>query len=181
MEKGLTLRKKGNRRPQQSSAPKEISGPVHLSKDTTKPGSSGSNTLAVPREKNKGGDDTSDFVKRRYSTRFNALPDFSSGAPPVPGIPSIPARYADQVPRPGSRDRPSTGGSQPIRVDLHALRDPALQADKCKDCILTSLQIFPNNSRRRRSPVQCLRAGNTRLSGQPTKDQEQNLHRLATE
>jgi hypothetical protein len=131
MEKGLTLRKKGNRRSQQEpkpSAPKEISGPVHL----RKPAASGSNTLAVPREKNKGGDDTSDFVKRRYSTRFNAPPDFLSGAPPIPGIPSLPARYADQLQRPGSRERPGTGGSQPIRIDLLALRDPALQADKCE-------------------------------------------------
>lgn len=131
MEKGLTLRKKGNRRSQQQqkpSAPKDISGPVHLQKPTA----SSSNTLAVPREKSKGGDDTSDFVKRRYSTRFNAPPDFLSGAPPIPGIPSLPARYADQLQRPGSRERPGTGGSQPIRIDLLALRDPALQADKCE-------------------------------------------------
>jgi hypothetical protein len=129
MEKGLTLRKKGNRRPQQSSVPKEISGPIHLENKTAKPPVSGSNSLAVPRERGRGDDDTSDFVKRRYSTRFNAPPDFS-GVPPVPGIPSIPARFADQG-RPPSRDRPRSGGGQPLRIDLQALKDPALQADKC--------------------------------------------------
>jgi hypothetical protein len=132
MEKGLTLRKKGSRRAQQSSRPKEISGPLNLAKDASKPENSGSDTLAIPREKNKGGGDTSDFVKRRYSTRFNAPPDLSSGSPPIPGIPSIPARFADQVQRPGSREKPGTAGGQPIRVDLNALKDPALHADKCE-------------------------------------------------
>ncbi|KAL9625150.1 MAG: hypothetical protein Q9160_000551 [Pyrenula sp. 1 TL-2023] len=122
--KGLTLRKKGGRRPQ-ISGPQQISGPVP-SKQA--PSSSGG-TLAVPREKNLQPGGTSDLVKRRYSARFNQLPDFSAGTPPVPGIPQIPNQYAGSRQR--SPGRPGTGGSgKPLRFDVEALRDPNLQPEK---------------------------------------------------
>ena len=71
---------------------------------------------------------TSDLVKRRYSTRFNNLPtDFDATAPPVPSLPSIPNQYA------GSKDRgrgPPPGKSQGIDVDVKALNDPNLRPDR---------------------------------------------------
>lgn len=125
--RGLTLRKKGARRPQ-ISEPRRISGNLP-SQQPAVPSSGGG--LAVPRERNQqGGGATSDLVKRRYSTRFNQLPDFSAGAPPVPGIPSIPAQYGGSAPQPSGRVSPS-GGPRPLRVDVNILRDPNLQAEKC--------------------------------------------------
>lgn len=126
--KGLTLRKKGGRRPQ-VSGPKEISGPLPPKQA---PNAGSGNSLAVPRDRAQQGGATSDFVKRRYSTRFNQLPDFGAGAPLVPGVPSIPNQYAGSNLPPSGRGTP-TGGPQPIRLDIGALRDPNLQAEKCKN------------------------------------------------
>ena len=128
--RGLTLRKKGNRRPQ-ISAPQQITGPVAAKQGP--PAGSG-NSLDVPRERAQQQQSaaTSDLVKRRYSTRFNQLPDFSAGAPPVPGIPQIPQQYANG--RGPSPRRPGTAGSRgpqaPIDVDVNALRDPNLQNEQ---------------------------------------------------
>jgi len=83
---------------------------------------------------------TSDLVKRRYSTRFNADFDPSATAPPpVPSLPSI-ERYAQAQNQdrraPPSRDggeagAAGAGGSGPgIPVDIKALRDPSLAADQ---------------------------------------------------
>lgn len=124
--KQLTLRKKGGRRPQ-ISGPQQISGPVP-SKQA--PNSSGA-TLAVPKDRSLQPGGTSDLVKRRYSARFNQLPDFSAGAPPVPGLPQVPTQYAASRKR--SPGRPGTAGSgKPLRIDVEALRDPNLQPEKCK-------------------------------------------------
>lgn len=122
--RGLTLRSK-TRRPQ-ISAPKPISGPVP-SNNAQKP----SNGPAFPppaREKQQQSGATSDLVKRRYSTRFNQLPDFNANAPPMPGVPKVPEGYGSPSPDPGA----APSASQPIRVDVNALRDPSLPADKCE-------------------------------------------------
>jgi len=119
---GLTLRKKGKRRPQVQ----QISGPIPTKQAPNK----GGRSLAAPRDKNQHSAATSDLVKRRYSTRFNQLPDFTN-APPVPtlpGQPGAPKRWS----RPRSAGRPGTSESaQPIRVDIGALRDPSLQPEQC--------------------------------------------------
>ncbi|KAL9109224.1 MAG: hypothetical protein Q9227_006149 [Pyrenula ochraceoflavens] len=142
--KGLTLRKKGARRPQ-ISAPKDFKGPA------PKQAASG-NSLAPPREKYQQGDTTSDLVKRRYSTRFNQLPDFSSGAPPVPGVPQIPDSYG------GGRQRSPAGrgGSpspHPLRVDPDSLRNPNLEPEKYVTDLLANaseedIQKFQNSLRK---------------------------------
>lgn len=138
--RGLTLRKKGGRQRPQISEPKRISALGHAQK----PSSENANNLAVPRDRNQQGGATSDLVKRRYSTRFNQLPDFSSGAPPIPGIPALPAQYGGSTQPVSGRISPS-GGSRLLRVDANALRDPKLQAEKCLQSV-SHLELDPADS-----------------------------------
>ena len=143
--KGLTLRKKGARRPQ-ISAPKDFKGPG------PKQAANGS-SLAPPRERNQQSDTTSDLVKRRYSTRFNQLPDFSAGAPPIPGIPQIAAQYGGSRQR-SPAGRPGTSPSpHPLRVDADSLRNPNLEAEKYVTDLLANaseedIQKFQNSLRK---------------------------------
>ena len=71
---------------------------------------------------------TSDLVKRRYSTRFNNLPaDFDATAPPVPTLPTLPGQFGS------SKDRgrgPSPGRGPGLSVDVKALRDPSLRPEQ---------------------------------------------------
>ena len=119
---GLTLRKKGRRRPQIQ----QISGPIPTKQAPNKAGRS----PAVPRENNQQSAATSDLVKRRYSARFNQLPDFTN-APPVPtlsGQSVVPKRWS----RPQAAGQLATSESpRPLRIDIGALRDPNLQPDQC--------------------------------------------------
>jgi hypothetical protein len=76
---------------------------------------------------------TSDLVKRRYSTRFNNIPaDFDPTANPVPSLPSV-DRYAQAQaqdrrapPSRGGRSEGGGGGGAGLQVDVRALRDPSL-------------------------------------------------------
>ncbi|RAH75759.1 hypothetical protein BO86DRAFT_374208 [Aspergillus japonicus CBS 114.51] len=134
--RGLTLRSKSRRPRPQISAPKPISGP--LPPNTTSPSPSTSTSASAVSKppvpvhgttaSSANKDATSDLVKRRYSTRFNQIPDFD-GVPPVPGLPPLPATYGGLSPPETSR-RPSTESSGPPKVDLDALRDPSLPVDK---------------------------------------------------
>lgn len=73
-------------------------------------------------------------MKRRYSTRFNNIPnDFDATAPPVPSVPSLPNQYAS------SRDQgrgPAQGKWPSLAVDTKAFRDPNLRADQYLQGIL---------------------------------------------
>lgn len=78
---------------------------------------------------------TSDLVKRRYSSRFNNLPEgFDATAPPIPALPNLdkydPGRDARGAP-------PSRGGGNAPTVDIKALRDPKLVADQYVSNILS--------------------------------------------
>lgn len=72
------------------------------------------------------GGQTSDLVKRRYSTRFNQLPNFNEAAPPVP---SLPGGHSDL-----SNERIAVGrdAAAPLKVDIKALKDPKLPVENCK-------------------------------------------------
>ncbi|KAL4863087.1 hypothetical protein BDV12DRAFT_202415 [Aspergillus spectabilis] len=127
--RGLTLRSKSRRPRPQISAPKPISGPLPQNHQAAASGSgttassgSGSRDFALSNHA------TSDLVKRRYSTRFNQIPDLD-GAPPVPSVPQVPSAYAGLSPPLASR-KPSTESSGPPEVDLNALRDPSLPVDR---------------------------------------------------
>ncbi|KAL6231017.1 exocyst complex component exo84 [Aspergillus navahoensis] len=126
--RGLTLRSK-NRRPRpQISAPKPISGPLPQNHQAAASGSGTASSGAGSRDYAPSNHATSDLVKRRYSTRFNQVPDFD-GVPPVPSVPQVPSAYAGLGPPQPSRN-PSAEPSGPPEVDLTALRDPSLPVDR---------------------------------------------------
>lgn len=126
---GLTLRSKSRRRPQ-ISAPKPISGPTPVNATNINVPTSG---LPSNPKKPQQSEATSDLVKRRYSTRFNAPPDLdSTSLPPVPPLPSVPDLGKSGNGTSKGSQNANTASSQPIRIDLNALRDPSLPAEKCK-------------------------------------------------
>ena len=130
MDKSLRSKKTG--RPKISDP---VSGPLP---DRSRPRQVDNASIRTGVSSNRGTsadrqDKTADLVKRRYSTRFNAIPQ--DGAPPMPGMPGLPpmpAQYKSQQ-RPPSRDerRPGSSKGQRIAVETRALRDPNLQPEKC--------------------------------------------------
>lgn len=145
--RSLTLRKKRKDRPK-ISGPQAISAP-RPSGPTPQP-SQANSALSVPREVNT---ETSDLIKRRYSTRYNQLPNFGgSDAPAVPALPAALKRRSGG----GSPKRPSTregGSAAPLKVDEDVLSDPNLQADRYVTSLLsnaseTDIQDYQNKLRR---------------------------------
>ena len=119
--KGFSLRQKKTARP----SPKQTSKPT--SKAARSNGVFEPTKEAPAQRPRMGGGGTSDLVKRRYSTRFNQLPDFSNAdAPPMPNLP---------VPQLKRRSRTPSPTKQRVTVDVTALKDPTLQADKCKTSV----------------------------------------------
>ena len=122
--KGFSLRQKKSRQ----AAPKQISGPIQTgpqaSRGPTRPNLNGKVETSTA--------NTSDLVKRRYSTRFTNLPDFSNtDAPPVPSIPALPAQFAQSDARPSSARQ-----NQQLQLDPNALKDPNLHIENyCKDLL----------------------------------------------
>ncbi|KAJ9201565.1 hypothetical protein DTO164E3_3458 [Paecilomyces variotii] len=121
--RGLTLRSK-SRRPQ-ISAPKPISAPLPANSKA-----SGAGLPSGPREKPQQNGATADLVKRRYSTRFNQVPDLDANAPPVPSVPALPGAFGGRDASPAGNGGAASGSSPGLRVDLSALRDPSLPVDK---------------------------------------------------
>ena len=155
--KGLSLRRKKTVRPT-ISAPRQIPQrePSTDSRPATAATTTGTTTatndsvssLSHSRERPKlGGDQTSDLVKRRYSTRFASTPFHDGATPPIPAMPSLPPQYAgaagppvlsrqttaqDSLGKSPERDR----GRGKVKVDARALKDPNLMADKYVQNIL---------------------------------------------
>lgn len=72
------------------------------------------------------GGNTSDLVKRRYSTRFAQLPDFNKAdAPPVPNGASFANLKTKQ-------DYLVAAPARSINVDVAAFKDPKLGIEKCE-------------------------------------------------
>jgi len=143
-KKGLSLRRKKTTTRPTISAPRQIQ-PRDRSTDSGWDKDKTGSNLAVPRPREtrpsiasgmSSGDTTSDLVKRRYSTRFAAPQDASGGfVPPMPALPNIPAQYARDRSRGGSKSptrgaRSPSRGPAPLKVDPRALADPKLQAEK---------------------------------------------------
>lgn len=143
-KKGLSLRRKKTTTRPTISAPRQIQ-PRDRSTDSGWDKDKTGSNLAVPRPREtrpsiasgmSSGDTTSDLVKRRYSTRFAAPQDASGGfVPPMPAVPNIPAQYARDRSRGGSKSptqgaRSPSRGPAPLKVDPRALADPKLQAEK---------------------------------------------------
>ena len=133
--KGFSLRQKKSSRRPPISAPQQIPGiPAHFQGITT--GNHSATSLATSvsvgktersepsRQRPKLGGHTSDLVKRRYSTRFTNAGDFDQGdAPPVPSLPGSSSKYEQELSQKGPLKR--------IEVDLAALKDTSLQAERC--------------------------------------------------
>lgn len=81
-----------------------------------------------PRPSNAGGESTADMVKRRMSTRNPGyLPNLNNFAPPMPNMPSVPNMYG------GNEDRePEQVSAGRIKIDMRALKDPALLPEQCE-------------------------------------------------
>lgn len=121
--RSLTLRKKKTHKRPVISAPQQASSDA-----TTAP--STNTTLPTPRERRPGlADGTSDLVKRRYSTRYNQLPQF--GNDDIPDMPALPGAGLKRRSHGGSPVRPSSAhSSHPLRIDQQALLDPNLSHEK---------------------------------------------------
>jgi hypothetical protein len=143
-KKGLSLRRKKTTTRPTISAPRQIQ-PRDRSTDSGWDAERTGSNLSVPRPREtrpsiasgmSSGDTTSDLVKRRYSTRFAAPQDANGGfVPPMPALPNIPAQYARERSRGGSKSptksaRSPSRGPAPLKVDPRALADPKLQAEK---------------------------------------------------
>lgn len=143
--RGLTLRRKRKDRPV-ISAPQNATGPG-ITRPAQQP--KYGNTLAVPRERNAP-TETSDLVKRRYSTRYNQLPDFSNiGAPPVPNLPGTLKRRSGG----GSPRRVGPNSTRPLVVDPEVLKDPNLQYERYVTDLLSAaseqeIQEYQSNLQR---------------------------------
>ena len=124
--KGFSLRQKKSRQ----LVPKQISGPIQT---TSKTPSHGPIRPNVNGKVETSTANTSDLVKRRYSTRFTSLPDFSNAdAPPVPSVPTIPAQFAQPDSRPSSSRQ-----NQKLQLDTNALKDPNLQVKSYSTSLLS--------------------------------------------
>ncbi|KAK3721089.1 exocyst complex component exo84 [Vermiconidia calcicola] len=153
--KGISLRRKKTTRPT-ISAPRQLSHPRDPSADSRsqslwdEPTNGSATNLSVPAEARPRGrkEKTEELVKRRYSTRFAGGQPIQDGgfAPPMP---SMPAQYtstsrsrgASAGPRSRSPSRdgrsPSeSGGAGRLKIDMRALKDPNLQAEKYVQSIL---------------------------------------------
>lgn len=133
--KGFSLRQKKSSRRPPISAPQQIPGiPANFQGIST--GNHSATSVATSlslgktersepsRQRPKRGGHTSDLVKRRYSTRFTNPGHFDqSDAPPIPSLPGDSSKY-EQEPS-------QTGPVKRIEVDLTALKDTSLQAERC--------------------------------------------------
>ncbi|CAK7220999.1 exocyst complex component exo84 [Sporothrix bragantina] len=140
------------------SAPRQISAPIQNNGS----GPSSGNSLPLPRNDGsrpgggggpppmprptlpvQSGGKTSDYIKRRYSARFNDMPK-NEFAPPIPSLPSFDRYESGRRPGGGGANMPISrgddrggrggsgggGASAPIPVDVKALRDPKLVPDQ---------------------------------------------------
>src|ERR1700761_4137715 len=161
--RGLTLRKKRKDRPI-ISAPQNATGPG-ITRPAQVQNKTGNN-LTVPRDRNAP-TETSDLVKRRYSTRYNQPPDFSNiGAPPIPALPG--AGTLKRRSGGGSPRRPGTGDrSRPLLVDGEALKDPNLQHERYVTDLLSSAS---------EQDIQEYQAGLQRLKNRNEQELQQSVY-----
>ncbi|KAK5321616.1 exocyst complex component exo84 [Exophiala xenobiotica] len=139
--RGLTLRKKKTQKRPVISAPQP---PQPQPQQQQRPEATNlkapSNVQLKPPIKERPiQSETSDLVKRRYSTRYNQLPQFGGD---VPDVPSLPGAGANNFKRRshGSPSRPHSSHhtTQPLRVDQAALSDSGLQHERYVSQLLSN-------------------------------------------
>ena len=162
--KGFSLRQKKSRRGPASAGPRQISGPIN-----TTPQQSASKGPIRP---NVNGDtptgNTSDLVKRRYSTRFTNLPDFNNAtAPPVPAVPTLPSQFTQADPR------PSTGRqAQKLPLDINAFKNDSLPVEKYTTNILSDVSD---------QELRDYQANLRKLKNRTSTDLQQNVYQNRTQ
>jgi hypothetical protein len=169
--RGLTLRKKRKDRPT-ISAPQNATGPgIGGGRAGLPSQNKAANSLTVPRDRNAQ-TETSDLVKRRYSTRYNQLPDFSNiGAPPVPVLPG--AGTLKRRSGGGSPRRPGTGDrSRPLHIDNDALKDPNLQHERYVTDLLANAS---------EQDIQDYQNGLQKLKNRNSQELQQNVYQNRTQ
>ena len=141
---GVSLRQKKNRRQALQGDPfanggrdprpqlpppqgSQGSGISQVSQYTGRPSQESSRSEARPRPRQKGNENTSNLVKKRYSVRYGQAPDASQGAPPLPGVPRVPQNFLQ-----ANGSSTSLGHHRKkSSVDVRALRNPNLQPGQC--------------------------------------------------
>ncbi|CAK3875456.1 Exocyst complex component exo84 [Lecanosticta acicola] len=147
--KGISLRRKKT-----TAARPTISAPTQFREGSNGPSRSNSewtvatqDSGATSRDRSRGrADQTSDLVKRRYSTRFTGGPAQDGAPPSMPAMPTLPPQFVGAGGSgPGMRPPPSRDGDSKsrdrgqgtLKVDIRALKDPNLQVDKYVQSILS--------------------------------------------
>ncbi|KAL8686963.1 MAG: hypothetical protein Q9224_005289 [Gallowayella concinna] len=144
-KKGFSLRQKKSSRRPAISAPRQISN-----QSTTAPpipeghphanGHSGKSTKGSKERIGRPGGNTADLVKRRYSTRFVQLSDFNNAdAPPMPN-----GHLQHQNP---IFNLPAPGQTRNLNVDIPALKDPNLDAEKYKSSKTEKPSIYRSTAK----------------------------------
>lgn len=126
----MTLRKKKTQKRPVISAPQQPQQQQQQRPEATNLKAPSNIQLKPPIKERPTQSETSDLVKRRYSTRYNQLPQFGSD---IPNVPSLPGAGANNFKRRshGSPSRPhSSHTTQPLRVDQAALSDSTLQHER---------------------------------------------------
>lgn len=134
--RGLTLRKKKTNKRPVISAPQQ----------QPRPSAGGVNGAVQPPNnaqlrpsKERQQSETSDLVKRRYSTRYNQLPQFGNDVPDVPALPGAgPANFKRRSQGSPSRRPQSAHSENPLRVDQAVLGDPNLQHERYVTSLLSN-------------------------------------------
>ena len=135
---GFSLRKKRSVRPKISAPRAQISAPIATS---LPPAAQRPSLAPIDQSYRKGSDsgqNTADYVKRRYSTRVHQLPQEAYDAPAIPAIPSQFTNGGSQAPAAaqslGSENGNIRRHSMPrekIAVDLSALQTSDLRTEQC--------------------------------------------------
>ncbi|CAN8102361.1 unnamed protein product [Discula destructiva] len=125
--------KRVNTRPTISGPISNDAAPPPPRSTGAKPPANGPPPQARSRPRPQAGGKTSDYVKRRYSTRYNIPEDFDvTSAPPMPAMPTVdkyePFRKQAPVAE-AHRARGSASGGAPT-VNPRELRDPRFRAEE---------------------------------------------------
>lgn len=159
--KGFSLRQKKSKR----VGPKQISAPISQSKQPASKPLTRPNVNGKPDVGN-----TADLVKRRYSTRFNQVPDFdSANAPPIPSVPILPNGNA----KPGARAAQATADQgHKIPIDTNALKSSNFQTEKYSTAVLADAS--DQDLRDYQSTLQ-------KLKNRASSDLQQNVYQNRTQ